>query len=93
MWNNEQKIPVTCFAMQDVDARQFVKQDFLGLRNLDTLEDWEAQLGEVKWHGMDKIEWPEDMWVLLDHALGLGIFQIEDGVRSPDGPQGQASLG
>jgi DNA polymerase-3 subunit alpha len=79
MWNNEQKIPVTCFPMQDVDTRQFVKQDFLGLRNLDTLEDWEAQLGEVQWHGMDKQEWPDDMWAILHHGLGLGIFQIEDG--------------
>jgi DNA polymerase-3 subunit alpha len=79
MWNNNEKVPVTCFPMEDVDNRQFVKQDFLGLRNLDTLEDWEGQKGEVKWSGMDLQEYPDELWELFDKGHTLGLFQIEDG--------------
>jgi DNA polymerase-3 subunit alpha len=78
-WSTEQKLPVTMFNMEDVDARQFVKQDFLGLRNLDTLEEWEKLEGEVEWSGMDKRDWPVEMWELLDRGLSLGVFQIEGG--------------
>lgn len=83
MWNASQKIQVTCFPMADVDSRQFVKQDLLGLRNLDTLEDWENQVrdtvGEIPWSTLTDEDLPEEGWQLLDHGLSLGIFQIEDG--------------
>lgn len=78
-WSTGQKIPVTAFTMDDVDARQFVKQDFLGLRNLDSIEEWEKLKGEVEWSGLELKDHPEEMWELLDRGLGLGIFQIEDG--------------
>jgi DNA polymerase III alpha subunit len=66
MYNRSQEVQTTCFPMDAVDARMFVKQDLLGLRNLDTLADWQAQMREqgveVDWSGMDKLEWPEEMW-------------------------------
>jgi DNA polymerase-3 subunit alpha len=83
MYNRSQEVQTTCFPMDAVDARMFVKQDLLGLRNLDTLADWQAQMKEqgveVQWSGMDKQEWPEEMWKLLDEGYTRGIFQIEDG--------------
>lgn len=83
MYNRKQEVRVTCFPMDAVDARRFVKQDLLGLRNLDTLTDWEAQMKEkgveVKWSGMDKQTWPDEMWELLDQGFTRGIFQIEEG--------------
>lgn len=83
MYNRAQEVRTTCFPMDAVDARLFVKQDLLGLRNLDTLVDWQEQVEqkgmEVTWSGMDKQEWPEEMWKLLDDGFTRGIFQIEDG--------------
>jgi DNA polymerase-3 subunit alpha len=83
MWNASQKIQVTCFPMSDVDTRRFVKQDLLGLRNLDTLQDWEDQVADriqdIPWSQLDDDDLPEDGWKLLDQGLTLGIFQIEDG--------------
>lgn len=83
MWNSSQKVQVTCFPMSDVDARMFVKQDLLGLRNLDTLQDWEDQVrdrvGSINWSKLGDEDLPEDGWKLLDQGLTLGIFQIEKG--------------
>lgn len=80
MWNSSQKIQVTCFPMADVDSRQFVKQDLLGLRNLDTLDEWEKEMGwEPPWSKLTDTDIPEEGWELLDKGLTLGIFQIEDG--------------
>lgn len=79
-WIADQKIYVTQFPMDDIDERQFVKQDILGLRNLDTLEAWEKEMGQtIEWSGMDKQEWPKEMWKMLEDGLTLGVFQIEDG--------------
>lgn len=82
MWNNNQKTQVTCFPMDDVDKRQFVKQDFLGLANLDILDDWEEQVtpivGEIDWKAA-KDDHDPNLWKLLEKGLTLGIFQIEDG--------------
>lgn len=82
MWNANQKTQVTCFPMDDVDKRQFVKQDFLGLANLDILDDWEDQVTPI----VGKIDWKDakenhdpGLWKLLEKGLTLGIFQIEDG--------------
>lgn len=80
MWNSSQQVQVTCFPMADVDKRMFVKQDLLGLRNLDTLTDWESQIGsEIPWSKLDDDDLPEAGWKLLDQGLTLGIFQIEKG--------------
>ncbi len=82
MWNANQKTQVTCFPMDDVDKRQFVKQDFLGLANLDILDDWENQVtplvGKIDWKAVEKDHDP-NLWKLLEKGLTLGIFQIEDG--------------
>lgn len=78
MWNRQQEVQVTCFPMADVDKRMFVKQDLLGLRNLDTLQEWEDQLGiQIDWSDLD--ENITEMWEMLDQGLTLGVFQIERG--------------
>ena len=83
MWNAKQKVHVTCFPMSDVDKRMFVKQDLLGLRNLDTLQDWEDQVaplvGDIDWSSLSDEDLEEDGWKLLDMGLTLGVFQIEKG--------------
>jgi DNA polymerase-3 subunit alpha len=71
---------VTMFPMADVDTRGFVKQDLLGLRNLDTLQEWVSRVDEdIQWSGLETQEHPEEMWKLLDQGLSQGIFQIESG--------------
>jgi len=83
MWNAKQKVHVTCFPMSDVDRRMFVKQDLLGLRNLDTLQDWEDQVsplvGAIDWSSLSDDDLEEEGWRLLDVGLTLGVFQIEKG--------------
>lgn len=82
MWSASQEEQVTMFPMSDVEARMFVKQDILGLRTLDTLQDWHAQMElqgiDVKWSGLEAKEHPEEMWEMLDKGLATGVFQIED---------------
>jgi len=83
MWNAHQKTLATMFPMTEVDARGFVKQDFLGLANLDILAEWrrlvQPTLGEVDWTEAEK-NYPEEMWeAIFDKGLTLGCFQIEDG--------------
>lgn len=83
MWNNSKKTPVTCFPMREVEGRQFVKDDILGLANLDIMDEWEKMVtpivGEIDWHEVED-EYVEKMWELLDKGMTLGIFQIEDGM-------------
>jgi DNA polymerase-3 subunit alpha len=85
-WSAGKELSATMFAMGDVDKRMFVKQDILGLRTLDTLQDWSRQMEKmgmpVNWSGLefeDEKNPSEKMWSLLDRGLSLGIFQIEDG--------------
>lgn len=80
----EQRIPVTQFAMEDVDKRQFVKFDALGLRTLDVLADWKRLMLER--HGVEidwsQLEWKDnnpEMWKLPEEGFAAGIFQIEGG--------------
>jgi len=79
--DTKKKVKVTMFPMNDVDSRMFVKQDLLGLANLDILDIWEKQSGNVvKWSGLEnEINADNPMWDLLQNGLTLGIFQIEDG--------------
>jgi DNA polymerase-3 subunit alpha len=86
MWNANQKTLATMFSMNDVDKRKFVKQDFLGLANLDVLAEWKKlvkpTLGEIDWGEVKKeVEADPDhkMWRLFEKGLTLGLFQIEDG--------------
>jgi DNA polymerase-3 subunit alpha len=80
-WSPDKKTPVTEFPMTEVDKRQFVKQDLLGLRNLDTLAEWERLSGkQVNWSGLEhREEIDPAMWEYLDKGLTLGVFQIEKG--------------
>jgi DNA polymerase-3 subunit alpha len=78
MWSADQETAMTMFPMADVAKRQFLKNDILGLRNLDVLAEWEKISGEiVDWSKVENYEYPEEMWELLDKGLTLGIFQIE----------------
>jgi DNA polymerase-3 subunit alpha len=77
----EERRAVTSFTMEDVDARMFVKSDVLGLKTLDTLDEWVkiCDLEGFEWSGLDKLDYPEEMWQLLDKGMTAGIFQIESG--------------
>lgn len=83
MWSPTQECQATVFPMTEVELRQFVKQDILGLRTLDTLQDWHQQVKlahgvDVKWSGLEAKDHPLEMWEMLDKGLATGIFQIED---------------
>jgi DNA polymerase-3 subunit alpha len=83
MWSANQETQATQFPMADVDKRMFIKQDLLGLRTLDTLQEWTRLVKEnhgisVVWSGLEKRPMPEAMWSLLDKGLTTGIFQIEE---------------
>lgn len=83
MWSATQEEQVTMFPMSDVEARMFVKQDILGLRTLDTLQDWHAQMKstqgiDVQWSGLEATPQPDEMWEMIDRGLATGVFQIED---------------
>jgi DNA polymerase III subunit alpha len=77
-------IAATQFPMSDVDYRQFLKLDVLGLRTLDTLEIWRQLMHdkgvEINWSGLDLEEHPEEMWKLLHDGYAAGIFQVERGI-------------
>ena len=74
------RVQATQFPMDEVDERQFIKLDILGLRNLDTLQEWKDLVDlDIEWSGLELRENPTEMWELLDKGLSLGIFQIEDG--------------
>lgn len=83
MWNNNSKTQVTCFPMRDVEVRMFVKDDLLGLANLDIMDEWERMVvplvGDIDWHEVED-DHEAEMWTLLDKGMTLGIFQIEDGM-------------
>jgi DNA polymerase-3 subunit alpha len=83
MWSANQETQATMFAMKDVERLLYVKQDILGLRTLDTLQEWARLIRsnynvDVKWSGLELKDHPEEMWELLDKGLATGIFQIED---------------
>jgi DNA polymerase-3 subunit alpha len=82
-WSANKKTTMTQFPMATVEKRQFVKLDILGVRNLDTLVDWTAQMAKkgvvIEWAGLDLRENPPEMWELLHRGFARGIFQIEQG--------------
>lgn len=77
-------IAATQFPMSDVDSRQFLKLDVLGLRTLDTLEEWRKLMRdqdvEIEWSGLDREDHPEEMWKLLHEGFAAGVFQVEKGI-------------
>lgn len=74
-------VPATLFPMKTIDIIKLLKLDILGLRTLDTLSEWEDQMREqgidFDWSGLDREEYPEEMWDLLEDGLVAGIFQLE----------------
>jgi DNA polymerase-3 subunit alpha len=74
-------IPATLFPMKTIDILKLLKLDVLGLRTLDTLSEWEDQMREqgidFDWSGLDREEYPDEMWDLLEEGFVAGIFQIE----------------
>lgn len=76
-------IPATMFTMSDVDKRLLVKLDVLGLRTLDALEFWRAEMAtkdiDIEWSGLDLEDHPDEMWQMLHDGFTAGIFQVEDG--------------
>jgi DNA polymerase-3 subunit alpha len=87
MYNKSQEERVTCFPMDDVDKRQFVKQDLLGLRNLDTLNDWEEQVKDA-YNALDeegKQEMGKALSVLEEVERKAGIkWSGLDKLKHPD---------
>ncbi len=81
-WNKDEQLRITMFPMDEVDGRGIIKMDVLGLRTLDTLTDWKSQMRakgvDINFSGMERDEYPEDMWKLCDDKKTLGLFQIED---------------
>jgi DNA polymerase-3 subunit alpha len=81
--DEKEKIEVTAFTMDQIDELLLVKFDVLGLKTLDTLYDWIVQVKEqgidLDWSGLDLLDYPEEMWELLDRGYTAGIFQVEGG--------------
>ena len=66
---------VTQFAMQDVEALGLLKMDFLGLRNLDVIDEAIALIGDV-----DITNLPLDddkTYAMLRRGESTGVFQFE----------------
>lgn len=74
-------VPATMFPMKLIDYLRLLKLDVLGLKTLDTLDEWHRQMAEkgidINWSGLDLEEHPEEMWDLLEKGYVSGIFQIE----------------
>jgi DNA polymerase-3 subunit alpha len=86
-WNATEKKPVTQWDMRVAEDLGFMKMDFLGLRNLDTLMEYNSVLLEQKKEPVDFYdvlrmdedgELPEELYETLDRGFTVGIFQIED---------------
>jgi len=86
-WNTKEKKPVTQFDMRIAEKMGFMKMDILGLRNLDTLMEYNNVLREQGKPAVDfyKVlqmdedgELPDEMWEFIDNGYTTGIFQIED---------------
>lgn len=86
-WNTKEKKPVTQWDMRTAEELGYMKMDILGLRNLDTLMEYNKVLieqGKPTVNFYDVIRMDEDgklpleMWEMLDKGQTVGIFQIED---------------
>jgi DNA polymerase-3 subunit alpha len=84
-WVTKDKKLVTQWPMEIAEEFGYMKMDFLGLRTLDTLEEVNSILKEsgkevIDYDSLHDMEFPEEMWTLLDKGLSVGLFQIEDGI-------------
>lgn len=81
--SKEQRIPVTQFAMDDIEKLMLIKLDLLGLRTLDVLSDWRRQMKEygieINWSQLEWEDHPVEMWEMLDNGFSAAVFQLEDG--------------
>lgn len=83
--SKDDRVAATMFPMDMVDKLMFVKLDVLGLKTLDTLDDWHQQMIEnhdidIDWSGLDLEDHPLEMWQLLWEGYCAGIFQVETGL-------------
>jgi len=86
-WNTKEKKPVTQWDMRVAEDLGYMKMDILGLRNLDTLMEYNKILKD---QGKEQVDFydvlrmdedgelPEEMWEMLDNGRTVGVFQIED---------------
>lgn len=77
----ESRVAATMFDMSEVDKLHFIKLDVLGLRTLDTLAVWKSMMADkgidIQWSGLDRQEWPQEMWDMMHTGFTAGVFQIE----------------
>ena len=77
----DEGVPATQFAMDDIDRLHIIKLDVLGLRTLDTLDEWTAMVKErginVQWSGLDMKEHPTELWDQISDGFVAGVFQME----------------
>lgn len=87
-WNTKEKKPVTQFDMRIAEKMGFMKMDILGLRNLDTLMEYNSVLAQqgkkhVDFYDVIRMdedgELPEELYKQVDDGNTVGVFQIEDG--------------
>jgi DNA polymerase-3 subunit alpha len=90
-WSAKDKKGVTQWDMRIAEELGFMKIDFLGLRNLDTLMKYNDVLVEqgkptVDFYDVIRMdedgELPDEMWEQVDNGFTVGIFQVEDGVKA-----------
>lgn len=83
-WNAKKEKMVTQFDMDIAADFGFLKADLLGIRNLDTLMEFNKILVDegrepIDFYALEDTDPPEEMWEMLDKGLTVGIFQVEDG--------------
>lgn len=73
---------VTQYEMHGVEDLGLLKMDFLGLRNLDVIQDTVALVAETREHDIDIDQIPLDdeaTFALLSRGDSIGVFQLESG--------------
>jgi DNA polymerase-3 subunit alpha len=83
-WNAKHKKMFAQWDMRIADKLGYMKMDFLGLRNLDTLEEVNRILIEqgedpIDFSSLQHEDLPVEMYEFLDKGWTVGLFQIEDG--------------
>jgi DNA polymerase-3 subunit alpha len=81
-WNANQEKMVAQFDMGIAEDFGYMKADLLGLRNLDTLDEFNRILAEegretIDFEALQYNELDPRVWKLLQDGLTVGIFQIE----------------
>ncbi len=71
---------VTQYEMNGVESLGLLKMDFLGLRNLDVIEDTLEMIGQTQGHDVDidRVDLDDDAtYELLQRGDTIGVFQLE----------------